>query len=171
MLASNRAVEEIIKSVPDTIRKNFIAANLAKATDADIEKLFVTYENYLNEYRATLAEDSMFYAECSDNPYIQGTTPNYSYAHFLHVLKQRMEAAVTLDERELLRRQYYERLTEYKYSDSVVLEIVTDKLQMSLETPSWFASLFSGWFKKKPKAVVKTPAITHNEKPLEQAST
>lgn len=175
MLASNRAVTEIIKNVPDTVRLAFISANEAGATNDDIEKLFNTFQTFLDEYKRTLMDDSMFYAECANNPYIAGTTANYSYPHFLHVLKQRMEAAMTLEERELLRQQHYNKLSEYKFSDSVVLGIVTDKLLMGLATPTAVESFFSRLLPKGKKqgGIVpeKRPAITPKEKVLEQPST
>lgn len=175
MLASNRAVTEIIKNVPDTVRSAFINASAAGATNDDIKKLFNTFQSFLDEYQRTLTDDSMFYAECANNPYTAGTTPNYSYPHFLHVLKQRMEAATTLEERELLRQQHYNKLSEYKFSDSVVLSTVTDKLLMGLATPTAVESFFSFLLPKGKKASnaaeEKRPAITPKEKVLEQAGT
>lgn len=170
MLASNRVIEEIIKSVPDTIRSKFINATNAGATNQDIEKLFAAIQNFMDDYQRTLIEDSTFYKECTDNPYLPGVTVDYTYPHFLHVLKMRLEAASSLEERELLRRQHYDKLSEYKFSDSVVLSIVTDKLSMGLATPTWIESFFSRLTRSKPKPADKKPAITYTEKKLEQTS-
>jgi len=160
MLASNRQVELLIKSLPAQVRGIFIEADQRGASPEDVRKILDTLNETLTEYWATLEEDGKFYTECSLHPHHEGGTPSYTYAYLLHVLRLRLEKADTLEERELLRRTHYPHLHEYKFMDSRALAPLTDKLLMGLETPNAFISMLEKLFGGKKTTITKQPAIT-----------
>lgn len=162
MLSQNRNVDRLMKDVPSQIRNQFVALNQAGATEDEINKMFTIYTRSLDEYRNTIREDGMFAQEIALNPIKEGTGP-YTYPHLLIAIQRRIEAAVTLDERELVRRQHYGRLSEYKHMNLDDLEVVIDTVSITLETPTWWDN-FLRWFERKPKAVKKLPAVTYNPK-------
>lgn len=168
MLASNRNVDRLMKAVPNNIRNAFIELNQAAATDDDVRKMFVIFERALADYRRTLEVDSRFYGECANNPIPDSAPLEYTYAHLLNALRLRMEAASTLEERELLRRSHYGQLEEYKYANARDLEPVIDSLVMELATPSWWDNVLK-FVQRQPKSpkLKKLPMTTPNPKKVE----
>lgn len=160
MLASNRNVEKLVKQVPERIRGIFIEAQTLGASENDIAKMLETFQTALDDYRTTLIEDGEFYSECALHPY-NPTKDKYTYSHLLETLRLRLEQASTLEERELLRRTHYHKLSEYKFMSSIALEPLTDKLLMGLETPNAFIAYMEKLFKRKQQPPQKQPAVEH----------
>lgn len=162
MLSQNRNVDRLMKDVPVQIRNQFVALNQAGASEEEINKTFSIYSRALEEYRNTILEDGQFARELALNPIVAGAGP-YTYPHLLVAIQRRIDAASTLDERELVRRQHYGRLSEYKHMNLDDLEVTIDSVSITLETPTWWDS-FLRWFERKPKTTAKPAAVTYKPK-------
>lgn len=160
MLTSNRNVEVEVKLIPATIRGVFSRAEASGATDADIRKIMEIFKTELAEYENTLMLDGLFYEQIAKHPYKPGETSNYTYAHLLHVLMERLENAVSLEERDFLRLTHYSNLDHYSTLPADALTPIVDKLQLGVETPNAFVSWIGKLLGKSGASKVKTTKKT-----------
>lgn len=155
MLASNSNVSAHLKTVNGKVQSDFAKLDTLKGTMEDVEALFTAYEMALTDQRNMYMQDLCFQTELKSNPY----TSDYTYGHFLQLLKLRYEQASTLEEREMLRLKYYPLFnkadaTNYDWK----LPVDTLALQVN-EDPSWVATLMNiitfGQYNRKRAVLTK----------------
>lgn len=102
MLGSNATVNSGLKLVSSQVRASFTIVDVSGKPE-DIEKMFDVYERSLKEMRDIYQRDTEFHMAVKANPY----TADYTYGHFLALVKARFLQCTTLDEREVVRLKYY----------------------------------------------------------------
>lgn len=162
MLVSNSNVSTHLKTIHSKVQSDFAKLDSLSATAEDIEALFTAYEMALTEQRNMYMQDLTFQLELKANPYIT----EYTYGHFLQLLKIRYLQAASLEEREMLRLKYYPLFNQSKNTTyDWKLAVDTLALQVNVD-PSWVTSVMNlitlGRHKRRNMKLVKTVAVQDN---------
>lgn len=158
MLASNTNVSAHLKTITGKVQNDFAKLEQFKGTPEDVVSLFTAYEMALANQRNMYLQDTCFQTELSLNPY----TEDYTYGHFLCLLKLRYEQATTLEEREMLRLKYYPLFNKAETNYDWKLVIDTLSLQVD-EDPNWLNVMMNiitfGHYRKRSTLTKVQPTI------------
>ncbi len=107
----------------------------AESTNAEsISAIDIEITRQMEIIRQQYLDDGAIAILAEQNPY----TVDYSYGHFLHLLKLIYEQAATADERELIRLKYY----PLAFNPPVVFGDLIDEMAMRVSlNPTWVAIL------------------------------
>lgn len=107
----------------------------AENTDADsISAIDLEITRQMEIIRQNYIDDGSIAILADQHPYVE----DYSYGHFLHLLKLIYDQAANADERELIRLKYY----PLAFNPPVVFGDLIDEMAMRVSlNPTWIAIL------------------------------